>query len=199
MTRERDLKRRKYDKVLRIGDTAILRDTRRVLRVGYPKALVDYKAELEGIPEVGGKIWELLRAARGKTQDRFQPKFDQAVEDILWKLAKDRALRDSFGGRERSVHLVDSGTAAGSEVKISSLRSVNTGLYCSPSPSAYDSFNGDWDGGDTGGLENMKVTRIAEVFLVHGWTIFNQLAGDRRSTLEFPVSHLEKVIPAKEG
>lgn len=137
-----------------------------VVRVGYPKAVADYE-------EVAQKLLDSTVAAAFPVEAAELNRF-------VWRKGRsshffDRAVRayarwmaevDGFGGPVRSVHSLTVPALAGAEGTVQWLRTAATGEYYPPTKgSGYNSFSGDYDEGDLGGLADQKSHRIAAVGL----------------------------------
>lgn len=110
--------------IIRIGDTVKIINPRYIIRVGYPKILTDY------IPEVEDKYQDILKNI---------PR--EAYNKVKMALAYAIAVKDKFGGSERSVHFDNALELANKEFQVIDIRYVKTGKYCS---GGYNS--GGWDG-----------------------------------------------------
>lgn len=99
-----------------------------VRRVGYPKEPADYLRDVEA--EHGAAVRKLLGLeARGMYQ--------RWLKDLAYL----RCQRESFGGRERTLHTTLIPEMARQERLVERTRHVVTGTYCT----AYQSFDGEWN------------------------------------------------------
>lgn len=176
-------RKRKLDpKVIRAGDQVRILNPRFVVRVGYPKVVKDYYAEVE--KEFGDHIDRFLGLSHSRPFRGWGDGPDQPADRsrIIRTLAYSKAKQDGFGGKSRSIHLAYDPAFAQQIATVSSVRTAMTGMYGGPYEPEYGS----------GGLADMKPVRIIEVHGLKGASNF-PLALKRGRGLEFPLSHVEKI------
>lgn len=127
-----------------------------VVRVGYPKAVVDY-----------------LEIARTKYGAQLRHDMgDHLVERALHQIAYGLAKTDGFGGNERSLHMKDCPELLGHEFNVSGIRTVLTGTYYPPYEHRDMSGLPDYE---PGGLTDRKAHRLVtglcfyEIPAAHLW------------------------------
>lgn len=190
---------KQLDDRIRVGDFVKVKVPKFVVRVGYPKSLVDYERELAESPEKQELISNLFEAIAGDDQvwhnqgGRKHRSRYRVESELAYLMAK----RDGFGGRERAIHWMEYPEHEGMECTVEEMRTVCTGSYYPPSGG--HSFSGmfgeedDWY--EPGGLSEMKRHRLARVNLYATTAPLIFRDGDHR-TLELPVYHLEKLRSA---
>lgn len=135
-----------------VGDLALVADPQVVTRIGYPKAVEDYVAELALDPNMNRLLRELVLHVAG----RFDPE-DPHVLRILRELGHVRALRDGFGGKVRTIHTKPEPALEGAEVRIISMRRVCVGTYQPPRGSTRDD---SWEPGRLGDREDRRIAKV---------------------------------------
>lgn len=178
--------------VIRAGDFVRVVVPKVVTRVGYPKSVQDYLADVRGAhaPALTAFLQQLLGSKLkrrgllglpGEVQPYLRKKVEHELAYLLAKL-------DGFGGRERSLHMRDAPELGGEVMRVVSVRSVMTGTYYAPSgtsPSMFD--EGDYE---PGGLMNQTRHRLASVV---DPTVFAPVSGKHSGMVELPLAHLVKV------
>jgi len=197
---------------VRVGDRVRVVDPHFVLRVGYPRSVRDYYAQVEQeqgamldalLKQYGWKGVEKLYGASplsklaGFPEPEEHPRLVAARKMILHQLAYLRAVKDHFGGRQRSLHFVYAPKAAGHESTVASLRTVATGRYFPPSGGK--TYDGDYDW-EPGGLSDQQAHRLATL---DGYPLTQPWEGDdligkwpNKRPPEIPTYFLELVQPA---
>jgi hypothetical protein len=211
-------------RVIRVGDVVEVVDARRVVRVGYPKAVADYEAlvkekfaqELRAMfgPHAVGAVrhWRERGVSSHDEEEGSRKQLlggvkYNALQKVVRELAYVEAKADHFGGRERSVHLVDAPEWAGRRCQVASVVTAMTGKYYGPSGGGYNSYEGDYDW-EPGGLAGAKAVRIAELHYdlvvagggsypagAFGTVKSGKIVTFDPSPVRFPTSHLRKVEP----
>lgn len=119
-------KKRRRPGQIRVGDRVRIVNPVFVERVGYPKAMADYVAEIEqkisdrrlldAFGDVFGHPWLGARTRRA---------FDKIRRELAYLVAQ----RDGFGGNERSLHVVTHPDLTGCMAYVEGLETVVTGTY----------------------------------------------------------------------
>lgn len=167
-------------KIVRVGDWVKILEPRFVVRVGYPKSVDDYLPEVDvHMPAVDVVIAELVgRKNLGGGPEHVERRIREKIRRDLAYLC---ARRDSFGGRERSLHTIELPEYAGRETFVSDVRTAVTGTYY-PASGGSNYFGED---DDPPGLMNEKRVRLA--ILGFAYTI-----DDRRfESLKICIDNLE--------
>lgn len=152
-------KKRRRPGQLRVGDRVEVAEPVFVARVGYPKTVNDYLPFVdERLPDSGLSVVEAV------TGQRFSWRRDAKVDKVLKRLRHDLAWllahRDGFGGRERSLHLVERVGWTKATALVVSLRTVVTGTY--------EPASGGWNTWDVEppSLARAKAHRLATLSLI---------------------------------
>ncbi len=133
--------------LLRVGDWVEIVNPKVVTRVGYTYAVSDYKGRAD---ELFGR--ELRQHIRGEFR-----LIDRALDQIAYGLAKS----DGFGGRDRTLHLVEDPTLLGRQFQIYRVRIAKTGHY-EPGYISHDTghFASDWAEGVPAYLSSIQTHRL---------------------------------------
>lgn len=156
---------KKQDSRIRVGDLVKVVVPRFVARVGYPKSLEDYERELAERPAYQKVLSLMFEAITGDDQI-IDPRVGRkhrcryrVERELVYLLAK----RDGFGGRERTIHIVEHLELEGAECTVMDIRTANTGRHRQTAGSSGGMF-GD-DDYEPNGLEDMKQHRIVRLNL----------------------------------
>lgn len=187
----KEKKPRLNPKVIREDDKVILVEPKAVLRVGYPKSLQEYQAQMER--EHGGKISELVAHVFPACKNVY---WSGARSRVIEELGYIAAKQDGFGGNKRDVFLRGLPAEwAGKEYRVYSIHTVMAGTR--------------EDGYSTRGFEDMypeytpptfytsKVWRLASIGplpVFEPWRPHSKKPDYERETW-IPVQFLRKVQP----
>jgi len=151
-----------------VGDLVTLVNRQQVVRVGYPKSVRQYAADLD-TPEMTAAVYDLLDKAMGRhvarpnclPEGRNRPGW---LRLILHTLAVQVARADGFGGHDRTIHVrpMDPFVAAFNQFKVVDVRRCVIGRYYAPWCSSGDGWTVDPDY-EPGGLENAKHCRLLRI------------------------------------
>lgn len=157
--------------IIRVDDRVRIIRPVVVVRVGYPKAVSDYRNQAEKVfgplldaNDFGGRI----------------------REKVLREVAYGLARQDGFGGRQRTLHTKEIPDILGQEFCVTGIRTVKTGTYYPPTGGRGGYYGDEWDY-EPGGLSDEKTHR-----LVTGWyaPVFRRLMDP---DIEIAVENLEKI------
>ena len=173
----------------REGDFVRVVNPRFVTRVGYPKSVADY---LPTVYKHDYDVKVLLLKMQNKEATALMLRTERGPgykpTRLEWELAYFLAVKDKFGGNERSLHWNEYPEMAGKETRVLEVRSAMTGVR-------YAGCRGSTmfdDDHEPPALEDRKVHRIATLDLYRnlfdGTTI--TMATDRLRTT---VDNLEQV------
>lgn len=111
--------------VIRVDDMVEIVIARRVKRVGYPKTVADYMAELE--PRLKDDINAVINSTVSAQKVGL---VKDAYDKILRELGYLAAKADGFGGPRRSLHCVDMpAELVGHRSRVDAVKTVQTGTY----------------------------------------------------------------------
>lgn len=136
---------KKDPKIIRVGDTVIIKIPKSVKRVGYPKSKSDYTELAKLYVELSD-----FKYAHFKVKEKLVDAFSYAL-----------LHRDHFGGAQRQIFFETRPSLEGQEAVVEKLRTVMTGVYFPPTGSGED-----WE---PGGLSQMKAHRLATLDI--GWEL----------------------------
>lgn len=189
-------KPRKLDpEVIREGDRVTLVEPKAVARVGYPRSVQEYQAEVAQSYKT--EIQALIaKVTAGKKRAFPRMIFDKVVSELGYGLAK----ADGFGGSKRDVFLRDlPATWVGLEGEVWEIKSVATGTreegyYTPPS---YDEM---WGESVPPSFYTEKIWRLVRMSGLPMFEKASSLTDDRSAThyeIEtwIPVQFLRKVMP----
>lgn len=153
---------------VRAGDRVSVRTPRKVVRVGYRKRGRDYSEEaVEVIRGIQASFMEHARTALGQQPPRGHSQLPGRANLALHSgVCNALMYLDGFGGPERGMWLREFSLPknlppAGEVVQV---RSTVVGTYFPPSGSSgFNSWTGDWDSPDPGGLDKQRTVTIAQV------------------------------------
>lgn len=135
----------KKHRAIREGDWVKIVTPKIVLRVGYPKTVDDF------IPIAKEHFKNTLTAVFG-----YNTNLDRVYRELAYQLLK----KAGFGGRERSLHLLDQPHLAGVTVQVQRVRTVMTGRYY-PSSGGGDYYTDDYE---PAGLADQKAHRLISFY-----------------------------------
>ena len=188
--------------IIRVGDLVEVVVPVVVERVGYPKAVKDYRPEFDSeihkmVRDLEEKIYGYpvnnIGHIWGVGEKRVSSRFENSILDIVqYHLAK----VDGFGGRQRSLHLREVPDLLGKRARVQRRRQVQTGRYYPASGGGYNSYAGDYDDWEPGGLAERKD------YVLMGLSVENMIhqiqeLGDGGVDYYLPVSNLKKIEVAQ--
>jgi hypothetical protein len=149
---------------IRIGDVIKVIDPRVVERVGYPRTVDSYVEEAES---TAGKFLDFTLRCPARARCKL-------IREIAYALA----LKDGFGGRERTLHFIEIPQLLGESYCVQGVRSAKTGTY---SPGYRSSM---WGGNDDEppSLSEEKTRRLVQIST-------GMFIGDSK-LVELPVEHV---------
>lgn len=129
-----------------------------VTRIGYPKTVKDYLTD-----DIITKTQFFLKeefdintvVSHGLFSKNKDPELSKTLSRIVYEIAYRLAIKDKFGGPERSIHTIEIPVHKGKEYFVDKIRTAKTGLYY-PSKS----YSGYEDSYEAPGLYNSKTHRI---------------------------------------
>lgn len=139
---------------VRVGDRVRIINPLHVVRVGYPKSVVDYENVVDA-----AALETFLRAQAPKRYARMKSAVDtREGRAIRRQLALILAQQDGFGGSERKLHTEEIPEFKDVTGTVRFVKMARTGLYYPPSSSH------DWETGyaeyEPGGLNKAKMHRL---------------------------------------
>lgn len=176
-------------KIIRADDTVKIVVPRYVTRVGYPKTVANYVAELE--PRLKGGIYGLISSTVSATATDLT---NNAYDKILHELGYLAAKVDSFGGPRRDLHFVDLPVdVVGHISQVVAVKTVQTGTY---QKAEYSRGGWGYSGYDEDEylpprLAIDKVYRLARVYLPMATTF--SMVDQGSPEIWMPVEFLQKV------
>lgn len=178
--------------IIRTGDKVLVLDSRKVIRVGYPKTPEDY------VP----RAKELLDPVLAKELRNMSPDHLAWIK-VIRQMAYALAKSDGFGGPDRTVHLTaPDPDLVGCLATVGEVRMHQVGRYYPPRQSGgYYEGDYDYEPGGLGG-PNAGSVRVVELYRFEkdGRAVYPQDAGGFRyfskgyeNNIWLPVTHLQKL------
>lgn len=156
--------------LFKIDDVVVVTRPEFVQRVGYPLSfeaaceIVERtkQAEIKKFLEETG-LYEVGDSLKSEVVGCWPPsgkKCWQAYSRLIKAMASFLLEKESFGGKERSIHTFRDDRYLGLIASVVNKRVVKTGLYYPPY--SWRNHEGEWDG-HPGGLSNMKTHVLLEL------------------------------------